>query len=137
RVVLDLGLVHEVLVADRLACGRIEDLLLDLRVHGELGADLLGELLLLSLAARALEALEERAHPLVVVLEQGDGVHPGGATRRAASRLRARRAPGGALARCHGVSFRDLRVAREGCKSRSTPRRAGRVRRTAVALQGV
>src|SRR3954466_11642409 len=57
RLVLDLGLVQEVLVLDRLARRRIEQLLLERRVHLEVLAHGLHELLL-RLAVLALELLE-------------------------------------------------------------------------------
>ena len=64
---------------------RVEELLLDGGVDGQLLDDpidhrsLLGE----GVVARLLEALEQRLDRLVVVLEEGDGVHARRATRRA------------------------------------------------------
>ena len=45
--VFDLGLVHEVVLVEGLANGGIEDLFLELRVHGQRGADLTNQLDLL------------------------------------------------------------------------------------------
>src|SRR3954463_2711376 len=71
RLVLDLGLVQEVLVLDRLARRRIEQLLLQSRMHLEVLAHGLHELLL-RLAVLALELFEllERLLDLVVLLLQ-------------------------------------------------------------------
>ena len=55
-VVLDIGFLELVLV-DLALAGRVEDLLLDLGVDGELQADLLGELLLAAVALGCFESL--------------------------------------------------------------------------------
>ena len=54
--------------------GRIEDLLFDLRVYGQLQANLLGELLLAAVAARFLELLEQLLNRAVVLLQESDCV---------------------------------------------------------------
>ncbi len=72
-VVLDIGFGQQVLLRVAFA-GRVEDLFLDDRVHGQLGADLLGELLLLGLALGGFELGEQILDLAVVGLQQGDGV---------------------------------------------------------------
>ncbi len=77
----DLGLVQQVvavIVLERVARGGIEDLFLDGRVDGQLGADVLGELLaqivLAIVVDQLLVGLEQRLHFLVVIGQQLDRV---------------------------------------------------------------
>ena len=92
RVVLDLRLVHEVLVADRFAHRRIEDLLFDRGVHLQLVAHRGDELLQHGgvLMVHLLEFLERFLHARVVCLQQLD---------------RVRGLVSGLCRFCHGYSF--------------------------------
>ena len=72
------GFIDQVLVLQAFAGGRVEDLFLDLGVHGEHLADLRGELLALRRGSARLGelvvVLEQFLHLLMVLGEQGDRV---------------------------------------------------------------
>src|SRR5512144_34936 len=74
RRMLDLGLVHQVFVIDGLADGGIEDLFLDLGVQRQLLADSVCQLLLLCVAARALELVKHVLDAIVILHQQGAGI---------------------------------------------------------------
>ena len=94
-VVLLEALEHDVIdLLDGGPGDRVEDLLLDHRVLRELLDDLIDDLATLDErpVAGLLEALEELLDGLVVLFEQGDGVHRRGTTPYPASRNRTQRA---------------------------------------------
>jgi hypothetical protein len=76
RTVLDLRLVHEILVvlAQHLARGGIEHLLLDGGVRAQRLADAAHDLHPRRIAARALELREQRVDFAMIGLEQGNGI---------------------------------------------------------------
>ena len=73
----DIGFIHHVFFDADFAAGGIEDLFLDLRMHFERGADLIGELLLLAAALGFLEFFEPIFDLAVIGFQQRDRVGRG------------------------------------------------------------